>query len=31
MILVIGHPADDATVPEEAKNKKSLAEISTQI
>ncbi len=31
MILVAGHPADDATIPEEAKNKKSLEEISTQI
>lgn len=31
LILVTGHPADDATVPEEARNKKSLKEISTQI
>lgn len=31
MILVTGHPADDATVPEEAKNKKPLEEISSEI
>lgn len=31
MILVTGHPADDATVPEEAKNKKPLKEISSEI
>ncbi|MEE8295891.1 MAG: nitroreductase family protein [Sphingomonadales bacterium] len=31
MILVTGHPAEDATVPKEAKNKKTLEEISSQI
>ena len=31
MILVTGHPADEATIPKEAKNKKSLSEISTEI
>lgn len=31
MILVTGHPAEDATVPEEATNKKSLEQISSEI
>jgi len=31
MLLVVGHPAADATVPRHAKRKKTLAEISTSI
>ncbi len=31
MILVVGHPSDDATVPKHAKWKKPLEEISTFI
>ena len=31
MILVTGHPAKDATIPEEAKNKKTIDQLSTRI
>jgi nitroreductase len=29
MLLIAGYPAEDATVPDHAKNKKSLEEICT--
>jgi nitroreductase len=29
ILLIVGYPADDATIPEHAKNKKSLAEIAS--
>ncbi|MFT6779934.1 MAG: iodotyrosine deiodinase [Paraglaciecola sp.] len=31
MLLIVGYPADDATVPQHASNKKSLSEIATFI